>query len=292
MSAKENDVATAKQERYQKFGEYVDNHPNEIYIDYQDKLGDEQIDLVLDGKSDEVRMKIEDNFISFMESDDYYWRDMAEELGVEIDEIEEWRDDEGYWPGTYLTDSDWNRIVGNTSVYITATVDSAEWKFDSWSYGQPVSYSDVKESLKILGVNPLEFKNIKTGGGMTSGEGTLKGWFPDMPNREPKVNPQELWDNTCVLYDGVMNFCLGDLEDLMDVMSSDSKYITFNKGTNVVMYNFGGGAGITDTQLTGSVTIRRDMVQFGNDESLRYGIQSCYGFVHSYWYEGSVRNGK
>ncbi len=113
-----------------------------------------------------------------------------------------------------------------------------------------------------------------------------------MPQREPKVDTQELWDNMCVLYNGVMHFCLGDLENVAEVLSNNSKNITFKKGTNVVFYDRGNGAGITETQLTGDVTIQRKMVEFSNDTNNSYGVQACYGFTNNYWTEGSIQDEK
>ena len=111
-----------------------------------------------------------------------------------------------------------------------------------------------------------------------------------MPNRKPAVDVNELRGNMIVLYDGVLNFCLGDLAQVAEVASGETKNITFKAGTNVVMYDFGNGAGITEVQLKEDVTIPRKKVEFKNDNESRYGIQSCYGFVHSYWTEGSVEN--
>ena len=90
-----------------------------------------------------------------MDRDDYYWTKMREDLGVERWEIEEWLSSEdGFWPATVLDDYEWKKLLSNTSVEITATVWDAEWNFYNWAYGGPVNYSDVKESLRILGINP------------------------------------------------------------------------------------------------------------------------------------------
>jgi hypothetical protein len=287
-----NDVATAKQDRYKIFSDYVDNHANEIYIDYRDELSKEQVSQILEGKLAEVRWEIEDNAMSYMDREDYYWTHMAEELKVEKDEIFEWLDDEGFWPHNDLTDDGMRRLMENTSVEITAIVWDAEWNFYNWAYGGPVNYSDVKESLRILGINPLEFKKAFDDSSVSlGGSHRLRGYFPDMPNRKPAVDVNELRGNMIVLYDGVLNFCLGDLAQVAEVASGETKNITFKAGTNVVMYDFGNGAGITEVQLKEDVTIPRKKVEFKNDNESRYGIQSCYGFVHSYWTEGSVQNG-
>ena len=142
MMASKNDVATAKQARFQKFSEYVENNSNEIVFDYRDELSSEQVTQVLEGKADDVRLDIEDYNANYMDRDDWYWSNMAEELGVELDEINEWLDSEdGFWPATELTYYEWEKILGNTSVEITATVWDAEWNFNNWAYGGPVNYS-------------------------------------------------------------------------------------------------------------------------------------------------------
>lgn len=299
MSEPTNDVATAKQdanektELWKKFEQYVEDNPKDIFIDYRDELSKEQIDLVLAGKSDEVIMGIEEYANAYMDFDDYYWTEMAQELGVKDYQIKEWLDigDNALWPGETLDDYEWKKLLRNTSVQVRATVWEAKWDFYNWAYGGPVFYSDVKDSLKILGINPLDFRNSfdKTSVSL-GGSHPLKGWFPDMPQRVPAVNLLDIAPQA--LYDGVMNFCVSNLEDLLEVLESDSKEITFKAGTNVVMYDFGNGAGICEFPLIRDVTIRRQDVEFANDDTTRWGIEECFGFGQRYWEEGGVRNGK
>lgn len=274
-----------------KIAEYVENHPEEIYIDHSDELSGDQIDKVLAGKADEVRWEVEDNAYRFSDDLDYYWEQCREETGASQDDIDDWLADEGFYPSYVLTDYDWVRLLRNTTVTISAIVPEAEWNFSNWAYGQPIEYSELRESLKVLGIDPYVFREIKTGGSRTMGEGLFKGYFPKMPNRVPKIDPQELYDNMCVLYDGMLNFCLGDLENIAEVMSAKSKYLVFKKGTNIVMYDRLNGAGITEATLTEDLKIRRELVEFHNDTNNTYGIQSCYGFTQSYWKEGEVQNG-
>ena len=77
----------------------------------------------------------------------------------------------------------------------------------------------------------------------------------------------------------------------MDVMASDSKEVVIRKGTNLVMYEYGGGAGITEVELKEDLVVKRKDIEFRNDKDFRYGVQACYGFTQSYWNEGSVQNG-
>lgn len=277
-----------------KIAEYVDNHPEDIYIDYSDELSNEQVNKILEGKADSVRWEIEDNIDYAFTPEDfsYYWENLIDEVGCTQDDIDDWLEDGGFYPAHSLDDHGWRQLLRNTKVYITGTVWEADWNFNNWAYGGPVTYSDVKESLKILGVNPYEFKKLQSGGSQTQGPGELKGWFPDMPQREPKIDTKDLWDNTIVLFDGVLNFCIGDLENIAEVLKEESKEITFTKGTNVVMYDFGNGAGITEVELTSDVTIARKKVTFRNDAENTYGIQECFGFVHSYWAQGGIRREK
>ena len=296
MSEPKNSVATVKQEAdkkilWQKFTDYVEDNPVEIFIDYRDELSKEQINKVLEGKCCEVSYEIEDSASANMDLDDYYWTEMAEKLEVDGSLIEEWLSEEGIWPGCYLSEYGWNKLLSNTPAMISATVWEASYDFYNWAYGGPVFYSDVKESLKILGINPLDFKRKFDGESISmGGKHGLKGWFPDMPDRVPAVNIDDLQPQ--VLYNGVMSFCLGDLSSVADVVSSDSKNLTFKKGTNVVVYDYGNGAGICEFPLTRDVTIPRKKVEFRNDDDIRYGIQECYGFIQSYWNDGEVENGK
>lgn len=292
MAKVKNSVGDAKLSLFQKFHEYVENTPNEVYIDYNDEFSPEQVTQILEGKLFEVCWDIEDMSLQYMTPEDYYWEEMSEKLEADIEDIKDWLgSDDGIWPRQDLSDTDIKRLANNTSVEITATIWDAEFNFYNWAYGGPVNYSDVKESLRTLGINPLEFKKAFDDSSVSlGGSHRLRGYFPDMPNRKPAVDVNELRDNMIVLYNGVLNFCLGDLSEVIDVIYSESKNITFKAGTNVVMYDFGGGAGITEVQLKEDVTIPRKKVTFRNDSENNYGIQSCYGFVHGYWKEGGVTN--
>lgn len=281
----------SKRELWEKIAEYVDTHNEDIYVDYQDELSNDQVDKILRGRSDDVRSDIEDN--AYMYSDlDYYWKQCAEELGCTVEDIDEWLGEEGYSPSVSLTDSDWQRLLENTTVNISAIVPTAEWNFNSWAYGQPIEYSEIKDSLRILGLDPYEFREVATGGSRTMGEGKFRGWFPKMPERVPKVKAKELFDNLSVLYNGILHFSLGDLAEIEEVVQGSSKFITFKKGTNIVFYDRFNGAGITEAELIEDLAIKREEVEFYNDTNNTYGVQSCYGFVQSWWTEGSVENGK
>lgn len=275
-----------------KIAEYVENNPVDIYVDYRDELSEEQVELILDGKPEEARDDVVEQAYGWDDDLSYYWEQCRDETGASQDDIDDWlASDEGFYPGYYLTDYDWKKLLSNTEVYIDGIIWDAEFNFNNWAYGGPVNYSDVKDTLKLLGINPYEFKKLKTGSSLSGGD-KLKGYFPDMPNRVPVINPSDLWDNLITLYDGVLTFCFGNLEELAEVCASDSKNITIKKGTNIVIYEFGGGAGVTETQLIADLTIPRKMIEFKNDKDYRYGIQECYGFVNSFWKEGSVHNAK
>lgn len=276
-----------------KIEAYVDANPVDIYVDYRDELSNEQVEAILKGNADEVRDNIVMEYDPWGEGLDYYWDELCSEVGCDREDVDDWLSDEGFYPAYQLDDHGWRQLLRNTSAKVTGIVWDAEFNFNNWAYGGPLNYQDVKETLKILGINPFEFKKeglSRGSGSATSGQGQFKGYFPDMPKRVPKIDPKELWDNLCTLYDGVMTFCLGDLENIAEVLSSESDTITFKKGTNVVFYEFGGGAGITEVQLTDDVTIKRKQVEFRNDSDFRYGVQACYGFVDSYWTEGSIKN--
>lgn len=269
----------------EKIRDYVEEHPLDCYVDYRDSLSNEQVDRILAGDEDEVRWDIELSYDNYHEDYDTYWSEMCEELGCTREQVDAWLEDEGFYPSHILSDYDWKTLMSNTTVNIVGIVWEADWNFGNWAYGGPVFYQDVRESLKILGVNPKEFWELKQGDSYK-----FKGWFPDI-KREPKINTKDLFDNMIVLYDGVLHFCLGDLEEVAEVVKSDSKDLVFKKGTNVVFYDRGNGAGITEVELTDDVRIKRKMVEFRNDTTNKYGVQACYGFTQNYWTEGSVQNG-
>lgn len=266
---------------------YIDENPIEIYIHYDDQLTQKQVDMILEGNAEEARWDIEDwaNMNSYPGELDTYIEDLCKELECEESDYEKYIENGGYSPAYQLDDHGWRQMLRNTNVNVVAIVPEAEWNFNNMAYGEPVHYSDVKESLKLLGVNPQVFRDIKEGEG-------LKGWFPDLPQRVPAVDAKELWDNMCVLYNGMLHFCLGDLENIAEVLSSESKNITFKEGTNLVMYDRFNGAGVTEAELIRDVTIPRDKVEFHNDTDNVYGVQSCYGFTQSYWNDGGIQNEK
>lgn len=269
-----------------KIARYVEDHPNEIYVDYRDELSTEQVEEILKGNAWEVRDEITMSWNEGVDLD-YYWQECAEEVGCSREDIDDWlSSDKGFWPSDSMDDYEWRKLLRNTSVNIEAVIWDAEFNFNNWAYGGPVTYSDVKETLKLFGINPKEFHDQVKGGSMTAGDGKLKGWFPDMPDRTPKIKVQDIWDGMCSLYDGVVVFCLGDLENVADILAEESKEVTFCKGTNVVIYEFGGGAGITDFPLIEDLTIPRKNVDFR--VSGKYGVQDCYGFTNSYWNEGAI----
>lgn len=274
-----------------KIAEYVENNPVEIYVDYRDELSEKQVELILEGKADEARDDVVDQAYGWDDNLSYYWEQCREETGASQDDIDDWLADEGFYPGYSLDDHSWRQLLSNTRVNIIGTVWDAEFNFNNWAYGGPVNYSDVKNTLKLLGINPYLFKKLRSGGSMSGGD-KLRGYFPDMPNRVPVIEPSDLWDNLLTLYDGVVNFCFSDLEEIAEVLASNSKNVTIKKGTNIVIYDFGGGAGITETQLTADLTIPRKMIELKNDKDYRYGIQECYGFTDNFWQQGSIHNAK
>lgn len=274
-----------------KIESYIENNGVEIYVDYNDGLSEDQITMLLEKGRDEVICDVEEwaNSNSFSDEFESYWEQLRDEVGCTQDDIDDYLNNGGVWPSYYLDEHSWKQLLRNTSAYITCTMWDVNWNFNDWAYGGTLEYNDVKEALKILGVNPKEFRDHAAKGAYA-----VKGYFPNMPKREAKVDYKDLLDNMCVLYDGVMNFCLGDLENIAEVLSTDSEYITFKKGTNVVMYDFGGGAGITEVELTGDVTVKRKDVEFRNDDAIKSyygksGIQECYGFDHNYWTSGSIQ---
>ena len=203
------------------------------------------------------------------------------------EEITDWMSEDGLWPSHHLTDHNWNKLLSNTPVYLTATMWDCEYNFWQWAYGGYIEYSDVKETFKVLGVDPNKFKELEHGYSH-SGENYFRGYFPPTPKRTPKVKIEEMRPQA--LYSGVLNFCLGSLADVAAVASEDSKKIRFKKGTSIVVHDFGNGAGICEAELIDDVVVKREDVEFANDRSRMYGIQSCYGFVSSFWDQGGVES--
>ena len=271
-----------------KIEEYVEAHGVDIYVNYDDKLTEKQINLLLEGKVDEAKSDVEElaNSNSYEGEFDSFWEECRKVTGASQDDIDDWLSGDGFYPYYSLDDHGFRQLLRNTNIKIEAVLWDVNFNLNNWAYGYPVSYTDIKDTLKLFGVNPLEFKNNVRGGSMTAGEGKLKGYFPNMPDRVPNIKLENLFDGMCSLYDGVVVFCLGDLENISEVLSNKSKNVVFKKGTNSVIYEFAGGAGITDFPLIGDVVIPRNKIEFR--VTGKYGIDECYGFVHSYWKEGAI----
>lgn len=263
--------------------QYIENNPEEIYIDYNSELSKEQVQKILDGKKDDVWADIEDFAYSCSECDDYYWDAMQSKLSLTAEELEAWKKSDDFQePSQTLTEDGWNRLLDYTPTHITGTVWGAEWNFDNWAFSGPLDYSDVKNTLRILGINPKEFFD------KIRDERTITGWFPDIKDRVPAVDIDKLCAINS-LYDGVMNFMFGDLKEVSAVLSSSSEHVVIGKGTHVVMYNSAVGAGIVDLPLTRDVTLRRKDIDIRDDRSSLYGVEECYGFGHQEWKKGSIR---
>lgn len=268
---------------------YIENKGIEIYIDYRDELSNEQVEQILEGKADDVRAEIEE--YSFNEEvPEYYWDELCEEVGITKEQLELWQEsDESFWPSWYLDDHGWNQLIRNTNVNVVGIMWDCNWDFYDWAYGGPLVYSDVKDTLRVLGVNPKDLLTRIHKGEVYK----AKGWFPDIPSRDPVVEVDKLIDDMIVLYNGVMHFCFGDLSEVMEVANSDTKEVVIRKGTNIVMYDRSNGAGIVELPLIKDLIIKRKDIDFRNDSdrSNGYGVQACYGFTQSYWNEGSIQNG-
>jgi hypothetical protein len=49
---------------------------------------------------------------------------------------------------------------------------------------RPITYQVFRDLFKLLGINPFEFRKLS--------DGKVAGYFPDLPEREPKANVEEL----------------------------------------------------------------------------------------------------
>src|ERR1700751_4976586 len=86
-----------------KMAEFVENNPIDIYIDYNDELSKEQVNAILEGKADDVRADIEMEY----QYDDYsyYWKEMCENIGCSMDDVEDWLSSvDGFCPSYNLDD--------------------------------------------------------------------------------------------------------------------------------------------------------------------------------------------
>lgn len=175
-----------------------------------------------------------------------------------------------------------NQIAGKSfeeEPLVSAKISYSDWDFSKIKT-QGLSYTQVKDTLKLLGLNPYKFrKQVLDEGRQT------EGFFPDLPDREPKIKPTHLLDNQMKDKNGSIYFLLtGDKIKNLDIDRAEK--IIFNKGTNLVVCTKNDI--ITEATLIDDVIVDFDRVKLTNETSTK-DTSRFKDLSDDYWQAGSVK---
>ena len=213
------------------------------------QLGEEQIDLILDGKIDEVSDSLWERNI------DYIWEveqclvaEAAEDFDVDADELE----------ATMGINMDLAKLARNTNGYLGLELNIEH--VQPWE-----DYMDVIGELEQLGINPRDVDED----------------WPDIPGRDPLItikSLRELWINNFYMGGYVV---LLDCGEVLEALIEGKKLSVLEKGANLTIYNFWNGSGSMIIPTIRELEI--DPRRIYNDGATHYGIQRCYGVINSEW---------
>jgi len=228
---------------------WLDEQVIEMDWGYDGQLSSEQIDLILDGKTNEVDDDLwEENHEYIWESEQYLLAEAAEDFDVDKDELEP----------TMAIDMNLARLARNTNGYTGLDLNIEHDQY--WE-----TYEDVEGELEELGINPHDVD---------------EGW-PDIPDRDPLVTIKSLWElwvNCC--YTGGY-VALLNCGEVLESLFKGEKLSVLERGANLTIYNFWNGSG---SMIESTIRDHKiDPKEIYNDGAMKYGIQSCYGLGSSEW---------
>lgn len=233
---------------------WLDKNPIDLFDDCQDGLSKEDIDNILDGKSDQVMECL------FEYNLEYIWQCEKSAIEWAIDDLGLEIEDPSGLEVYPVINVNLDKLAANTTGYI-----GVDLGFDHDTYAQ--DYDDVKIELEDLGFNPFDYRDE----------------WPNLPKRDPLISPrslEELWINC--FYSGnytALLECSTVLE--LALAGKLEGNLVLKKGAPVTIYDFLNGSGSMIVPTLKDITVKADDIY--NDGSLRYGIQSCYGMCSSEW---------
>ena len=197
-------------------------------------LSDEQLKLILEGRADEVRRKIKDATSS---------------------------------------DSDWKRVLEAESSLYTAVLLDCPLDLTNWNVGLPVNYAHISTTLRILGINPMEFrKKFK--------DKPFLGYFPD----EERLPSIDLKDYSGEFINGIVCACVTDLAEIEDALKGNQ--MVFKAGTVIAVYDYNTGKLSCKMPLLRDIKVRRKGVRFIEDGEMENELS--YRVDIQEWSQGRV----
>ena len=237
-------------------------------------LSDEQVKLILEGRADEVYRKIKADEREEIGERDYYWRDVAERLNVPIEKVQEWFRDDGFAPDVTISDSDWKRALKNEDSRYTAVLLDCPLDLTNWNVGLPVNYAYISTALKILGINPMEFrKKFK--------DKPFLGYFPD----EERLPAVDLKDLSGEFINGIVCACITSLAEIENALRGDQ--MIFKAGTVIAVYDYNTGKLSCKMPLLRDIKVRKKGVRFIQDHEMENELSYVVDIQE--WSQGRVK---
>lgn len=296
------------QETLNKMRQWFTDNPIEIYWHYDDKLTNEQVDMLMLGKHWQVYDDIWDNFMLY---NDFMWeqqlectvecvREHVNEIlaGLTID-VNDMDDDdllhtiveEHELIADTIIDFNINTLIHNTRPRITLDLEPEHL------YMPTTYYDEAEEILKFFNVNPRTMYELINGHPdqwLNESDDEEPPW-PDMPERNGHeyVDAKELLDSwyNCP-YSGNYVALLGGSIDLLKLAKSieesdfDGKYleVTLHPGTPILTHCYWPGSGGTEIYLKKEMKVRAEKInQLCRDGAFGYGVQEVHGLVYRVW---------
>jgi hypothetical protein len=238
--------------------EWLESQTIEYYWDSRDKLGADDIGLILAGEAYAVGSQIRDWSLEYeCEAEDALRQEATERFCVRVEDLD------GVYP---MVDVNLKGLVRNSRAYVTARLGI---EHITTPY-EPREYEDVAQELERLHVNPSDMNDN----------------WPNIERADPLIAPEELkeaWLNCfypgewVALLDGaqVLELALeGRMEEIKGVKA----------GASITIYDYVNGAGSTLHTLQHDCPVE----SVYHDGADRYGVQACYGLVTQAW-NGEVK---
>ena len=301
---------------FKRMGAWLEENPVEVYWDYNDKVSDKQIDMLLNGES----WQFVDDIYEFISVSEYYWdleRDKIQECmwvfmdemtaGIVIDQDDIEGDD--IWDleevlelrqfsCINLNERD---LIRNAHVRLTLDLELEH------EYMPQDEYDAAEQVLEFFNINPRimwllfngYFNSIQ--GILAYGDGPIylnpddgDPW-PDIPERNGQefVDPVRLYQSWINMpYSGCYVALLGGPSDLLTLAyrledaDEKDKYLelTLPPNTPLVTHAYWPGSGGTFFYLKREMKVRlvKDN-QLARDGAFGYGVDDVHGLVSDMW---------
>lgn len=213
-------------------------------------LTEEQVDRILQDEELEVYHEIKTQKYEDIEEGDSYWADVASRLGISEERVREWFHTEGFPPNVTINPDQWAESLKNYNGLYNAVLPDCMFNLANWSIGLPVNYYYIKETIKLLGINPMEFRKHFS-------KRQFMGHFPDIP-REPVVDIEDIYNANFT--NGVVCLCLENLNEIAEALSCHE--MIFKAGTILTIYDYNTGKLSVKTRLRDDITVRKKAVRF------------------------------